>query len=244
MRFCTSCGAQADAQQRFCENCGAPLTEPVPVSVPQPVPDNNVPRMDADSGAVRSSVPAPGFSERCNDPEILRGLQKNQKAGAVFAVFLIPLPLIGFVIYGIVSDKMPISQAFFTGAAISAVFLVCMLLSKVSAAAKQPYEAVVTDKKSCIRTHNRDENDCYTEYKIKVQTTDGRKKTIVETDRSRVLAWHYLKIGDRFRYHPKFAFPYELYDKSAARCLYCVVCQTENPTEADRCRKCGVPLLK
>ena len=83
MRFCTSCGAQADAQQRFCENCGAPLTEPVPMSVPQPVPDNNVPRMDADSGAVRSGVPTPGFSERCNDPEILRGLQKNQKASGI-----------------------------------------------------------------------------------------------------------------------------------------------------------------
>lgn len=51
-------------------------------------------------------------------------------------------------------------------------------------------------------------------------------------------------IAERFRCHPQFAFPYELYDKSKADCLYCVICQKKNPVEADRCPKCGAPLLK
>lgn len=249
MRYCTSCGSQADEQQKFCENCGAPLTEQAPASVPQNPPQQPAPALDvsrfyAGNGAVRSGIPAPGFSDRCSDPEILQALKKNQKAGTVFAVLLIPLPLIGFVIYSLVTGKFPVSEAFRNGVIVSAVFLVFALISKISAAAKKPYEAVVTDKKSRMRTHNGDENDSYTEYTTVVQTTDGKKKTIVETGRSRTFAWDYLNIGDRFRFHPQFAFPYERYEKSTAPCLYCVVCQRKNPVEADRCQKCGVPLLK
>ena len=135
-------------------------------------------------------------------------------------------------------------QALKAGLFISSVFLICTLISKFSSARQKPYDAVVIDKKSRIRTHNGDCNDSYTEYTITVQTDDGKRKKIVEIDRSRTFAWNYLNIGDRFRFHPKFAFPYERYEKSTARCLYCVVCERENPLEADRCQKCGVPLLK
>ena len=44
--------------------------------------------------------------------------------------------------------------------------------------------------------------------------------------------------------HPQFHFPYELYDKSRAPYIACVSCGTKNPTEADRCQKCNLPLLK
>lgn len=245
MRNCPSCGAQAGAQQKFCEYCGANLAAQTAGTVPpEPTPAFDASRFYAGSGAVRNGIPAPGFSDRCNDPEILNALKKNRKAGAVLSFFVIPLPLIGFVIYSLVSDRMPLAQAVRTGAVVSAVFLVFAVISKLSAAAKKPYEAVVTDKRSRVRTHNSDRNDTFTEFTTVVQTTDGRKKTIVETDRSRAFAWNYLNIGDRFRFHPQFAFPYERYEKSSAPCLYCVVCQKENPVEADRCKKCGAPLLK
>ena len=247
MSFCGNCGSQIQGQPKFCEQCGAPLSAqsaaPVPAQpvIQQPAPAFDASRFYAGSGAVRNGIPAPGYSDRCNDPEILRALQKNKKAGNIFAVFLIPLPLIGCVIYSIVTDKMPMEQALKTGLFISSVFLICTLISKFSSALKKPYEAVVTDKKSRGRTHN---DEHYTEYIITVQTDDGKRKKIVETDRSRAFAWNYLDIGDRFRFHPKFAFPYERFEKSTARCLYCVVCEKENPVEADRCQKCGVPLLK
>ena len=235
MRFCPNCGSQIEGQPKFCEHCGAPLTAYTADSVSaqttaqQPAPDFDPARFYAGNGSVRNGIPAPGYSDRCNDPEILQALQKNKKAGNILSVFLIPLPLIGFVVYSIVTDHMPIAQAFKTGLIVSAVFLVFAVLSKISAARQKPYEAVVTDKQSRIRTHNRDENDRYTEYTTVVQTTDGKRKTIVETDRSRAFAWNYLNIGDRFRFHPQFAFPYERFEKSTAPCLYCVVCQKENP---------------
>ena len=248
MNYCRNCGSQIQGMPKYCENCGALLTEqseaPAQAVNQQADADFDSSRFYAGSGAVRNGIPAPGYSDRCDDPEILRALQKNKKAGAVFAVFIIPLPLIGFVIYSLVSEKMPLAQAIKAGLIVSAVFLVFTILSKITAAMKKPYEAVVTDKQSRIRTHNRDENDRYTEYITTVQTNDGKRRKIVETDHSRAFAWNYLNIGDRFRFHPKFAFPYERFEKSTAPCLYCVVCQKENPVEADRCKKCGVPLLK
>ena len=250
MSFCPNCGSQIEGQPNFCEQCGAPLTvqSAAPADIrpdtQQPSPEFDPARFYAGTGAVRNGIPAPGYSDRCNDPEILQALQKNNKAGNILSLFLIPLPLIGFVIYSIVTDNVPIEEAIRNGLIVSAVFLVFAVLSKISSAMKKPYEAVVTDKKSRMRMRNGDENGRYTEYTTIVQTNDGKRKKIVETDRSRTFAWNYLNIGDRFRFHPKFAFPYERFEKSSARCLYCVVCQMENPVEADRCQKCGVPLLK
>ena len=51
-------------------------------------------------------------------------------------------------------------------------------------------------------------------------------------------------MGDRFRYHPQFKFPYELYDKSKAPYIACVSCGKTNAVTEDRCQKCGIPLLK
>ena len=107
---------------------------------------------------MRNGIPAPGFSDRADDPEILNALQKNKKAAGIFGVILIPLPLIGFLIYSKVTGNMPAAQAFKTGAIVSAVFLVFTLISKISSALKKPYEAVVTDKRTRTRTHNGDEN--------------------------------------------------------------------------------------
>ena len=250
MNFCPNCGSQIEGQPKFCKHCGAQLiaaaAEPgsSQTTEQQPAPEFDPARFYAGNGSVRNGIPAPGYSDRCNDPEILQALQKNKKAGNILSVFLILLPLAGFVIYSIVTDKMPIQQACKNGLIISGVFLFFAILSKISEAGKKPYEAVVTDKKSRMRTHNGDDNGSYTEYRITVQTNDGKRKTIVETDRSRAFAWDYLNIGERFRFHPRFAFPYERFEKSTAPCLYCVVCQKANPVEADRCEKCGVPLLK
>lgn len=83
-----------------------------------------------------------------------------------------------------------------------------------------------------------------TSYITVVRTTDGKEKKIVERDGSQIWAWNYLNVSDRFRYHPQFHFPYELYDKSKAPYDTCVSCGTRNPIEVDCCQKCVLPLLK
>jgi hypothetical protein len=199
----------------------------------------------------RMGIPAPGWSDRVNDPELLAALQKQKKAGKRLSAFIVPLPLIGFLIYGAVSDNMEIGKALLYGAIVSVIFLIFALIGGKKSSGNAPYEAVVVDKRTQQRRRSNGSDDSgrreysyYTELITIVQTTAGERKKIVESDQGRNQAWDYLQIGERFRYHPEFNFPYELYDKSHAACLYCPVCEKKNPVTEDRCRKCGAPLLK
>ena len=197
-----------------------------------------------------SGVPAPGWSARISDPEVLAGLAKNRKAAKKFGAVLVPLPLIGFAIYGAVSDKMELPKALLYGAIVSVIFLIFALIGKGQTSEKNAYEATVTDK----QTHRRRRSESggsgnrsysyYTELVTVVRTADGHSKKITERDDSNHMAWDYLQIGERFRYHPQLGFPYELWDKSHAPYLGCPVCGKKHAVTEDRCRKCGAPLLK
>ncbi len=255
--FCPNCGKQIPEGSRFCENCGTPVRQQ---EAPAQQPVNQQPAYQqpayqqpyqgpvyAGNGAVREGIPAPGFSDRVNHPEVLAAVKKNRGIAKIFAFILVPLPLVGVVIFALVTGKLEIGKAALYGGIISAVFLLFALISFFKERAANTYEAVVTDQRT-ERTyrHNRskDGRDMVTQYTTVARTTDGKKKTIVEYDYGRIWAYRYLHVGDRFRYHPQFAYPYELYDKSHADGIYCVSCQTKNPVTADRCKKCGVPLLK
>lgn len=197
-----------------------------------------------------SGVPAPGWSDRVNDPELLAALAKQKKSARRVAGILVPFPLVGFAIYGMVSDSMELGKALIYGAIVSAVFLIFALIGKRQSSSKNAYEGVVVDKQTRRRRRRESDGDggsvvsTYNELITVVQTNSGEQKKITERDDTRTLAWDYLQVGERFRYHPEHAFPYELYDKSHAPCLYCVVCQKKHPVTADRCSKCGAPLLK
>lgn len=244
--FCPKCGSQVNDGAQFCTNCGAKLTASAHPSAP-PAQAPSAPSVSigyAGSGDVRLGVPAPGFSDRIRHPEILAAVKKNRRSAGVFAFFLVPLPLIGFLIYGLVSDTMELKTALIAGAAVSLVFLAFALYGFVRERAANAYEGVVTDKRvTSYRAKNGSAGQT-TQYITYVQTTDGRKKKIVEYGGSQIWAYNYLNVGDRFRCHPQFHFPYERYDKASGSCLYCVSCGTRNDVEADRCKRCGLPLLK
>jgi ribosomal protein L40E len=251
--FCSNCGAQIENNSKFCPNCGAAQNaqqanaqsyRQAPVqSYAEPIYSAPV---YAGNGAVRNGIPAPGYSDRVNHPEILAAVSKNRKTAGVFAFFLVPLPLIGFMIYSIVSGEMELSQASMIGGLVSAVFLIFALYGFITERAKNTYEATVIDKKTRreYRHNNSDDTSYYTQYITVVRSTDGKTRKIVERDGSQIWAWDYLQMGERFKYHPQFHFPYELFDKSKAPYIACVNCPAHNPVEADRCRECGLPLLK
>ena len=247
--FCSNCGAQIENNAKFCPNCGAAQNAaPAPaqqIATQYTAPVYGAPAW-AGNGAVRQGIPAPGFSDRVNHPEILAAVKKNRKAAGIFSLLFVPLPLIGFVIYSIVSDKMETTDALKYGAVISGIFLLFAIYGFVKERAKNTYEATVIDKKTGLtyRHKNNDDQEMVTEYVTVVRTSDGKKKRIVEQEGTQIWAWDYLQVGDRFKYHPQFHFPYELYDKSRAPYIACVSCGTKNSIESDRCQKCGLPLLK
>jgi hypothetical protein len=111
---------------------------------------------------------------------------------------------------------------------------------------KQPiWEGVVVKKHSKKKSERRGDDtnySTYTEYTVIIRTDEGKKKTIVERKSGRNM-YHYLSVGDRVRFHPKFG-TYEKYDKSKDRLIYCNVCSTMNPIQNDRCKRCNNLLFK
>ena len=237
-KYCQNCGNAINENEKFCGSCGAPIAVEQPVSQPY---QGSAPTLNSYYG----SQMTPGFSDRVNDPEILAAVKKNKKAAKFASFILIPLPLIGFVVYSLVTEKMELKLALMGGGFVSFIFLICSLVSAVKSRTSKTYEAGVTDKKQHERSDNDNDNpDYYTEYITYAKTDDGKKKKIVETSRGIVAAYHYLPVGARFKYPPQFAFPYELYDKSQVPYIACAACGTHNSPTDDRCSKCNVPLLK
>ena len=190
----------------------------------------------------RFGVPAPGYSDRINHPDLLKAAKKQKKAGRIFGVILIFLPILGFFLYSQITGEMETMDALKYGGIISAVFLVVNLISAVSHAAKKSYEGVVIGKTA--RRINDDEHGSYDEFTTVVRRTDGSKTKIKERSTGTTFAWDYLQEGDRFLFHPELGFPYEKYNKASSPVLYCPVCARQNPVTGDRCEKCGAPLLK
>ncbi len=80
-----------------------------------------------------------------------------------------------------------------------------------------------------------------TRYRIVVEGENGKKWKLKD---HKALAYHcLLEAGDRLRYHPGFAFPLEIYDKSRHGVLVCVFCGHGNSILDRSCARCHHPLL-
>lgn len=261
--FCPNCGQPVNAGDVFCRSCGIRLSGAAPATDRRGAQSDARDQADAwerddarDTTYARMGIPAPGYSKRINDPEIMKAMKKSKRASAFLGIFIIPLPLIGFVIYASVTGDMEIADAAKNGLFVSAVFLVFAVISSLKQRAQNSYEGVVIDKKILNQRTRRmtysqrrragiDDNDNSREsYVTYVRTSSGQVKKITEHTTMFHSAWSYLEIGDRFMYHPQLHFPYEKYDKTHETHLYCVGCLKKNPITADRCSKCGLPLLK
>ena len=239
-KFCTECGQRLEEGVKFCPNCG----KVVPAEANGQEPQNNTYTMNDSRNHTPDCPPnyTPGFSNRIHDPEMKAAVKKNRRASCIFLLIFMPVPVIVAAIYALVTGEMELGQAIIGGAVVSGIILLINFLTGMSHSAKNAYEAVVIDKKF---EYTKTEHDTYNHvYKTIVRTTDGRKKVIEETSHIPRSAYEYLCVGDRFRYHPQLAYPYEKYDKSKDGFVYCACCMTKNDLSGDRCQKCGVPLLK
>lgn len=239
-KFCTECGQRLEEGVKFCPNCG----NAVPAEANGQEPQNNTYTMNDSRNHTPDCPPnyTPGFSTRIHDPEIKAALRRTRSISRIFLLISIPIPVVVASIYALVTKEMELGKAIIGGAVVSGIILLINFLTGMSHSAKNAYEAVVIDKKF---EYTKTEHDTYNHvYKTIVRTTDGRKKVIEETSHIPRSAYEYLCVGDRFRYHPQLAYPYEKYDKSKDGFVYCACCMAKNDLSGDRCQKCGVPLLK
>ena len=261
--FCPNCGTKLDPEDIFCPNCGQRVAaEPVSSPAQQAAPAQTVPYpaqpqavsyqpqpeqpVYAGTGEVREGIPQPGFSDRINHPEVLKALKKSRSISKAATLFIVPLPLIGFVIYAAVTGNMEIADAAKNGGFASLLMLVLSIYSLIKGRAKNSYEAVVISKDKKRKKDTSEDADfpTYYDYITIAKTTNGKREKIVEDGRGKTWAYDNLQVGDRFRYHPQLVFPYELYDKSKADALYCPACGAKNLITDDRCKRCHVPLIK
>ena len=237
-KFCTECGQRLEEGVKFCPNCG----NAVPAEAAGKEPQNNT----YTPNDTQNNTPndTPGFSTRINDPEIQAAVNKNRRASRIFLLLFMPVPVIVAAIYARVTGEMELGQAIIGGAVVSGIIFLINILIGMSHSAKHSYEAVVIDKRYEYEHKTNDSTANEYVYKTIVRTTDGHKKVIRETSHIPRSAYEYLRVGDRFRYHPQLAYPYEKYDKSKDGFVYCACCMAKNDLSGDRCVKCGVPLLK
>lgn len=234
---CTACGTKLPDGAEFCIGCGKAvnLRTPEPMEVSQA----------ASSAPSQGGAGLVGFSDRCHSPEILAAAQKNKKSSIGCMWILVFVPLIGFLVAGLLMDDFPFGEALVIGVGIALFMLVVNLLALRKT--KQPmWEGVVVNKYSKEKSEHRGGEDdnwrTYTEYNTIINTDAGKKKTIVEKDSGRHM-YDYLSVGDRVRFHPRFS-TYEKYDKSKDRIIYCNVCSMMNPIQNDRCKRCNNLLFK
>ena len=219
--FCPECGNSISENDTFCGVCGRKLR-----------------------GVRVSESSRIGFSNRVNDPAIHAALKRNKKATTIFAMFLVPAPLVIALILSALKDK---PEYITVGVAVSGVFLITSLISGAKKKAEKQWDGTVVDKRTeQKRTSRGDEPVWETEYVLKIQTDSGEIKYIRESGASRSYYgyYDYFNLGDRLRYHPQFNCFYEKYDKTWDKQLLCPVCGRRNNIELDTCANCGVPIIK
>ena len=182
----------------------------------------------------------PGFSKRVQSEEVLQALKKNKKIARIGGVIIIPIPLIGFLIYGAVTG-MDMGAAFLYGLCVSAIFALVALIAAIKNKTAAPFVGTVDRKKRTFRVENSRRNGKSTDkWLIYFDCEDGktRKKEVTH------ILFNYLEEGDRVRYLPQFPQPYEKYDKTEDGYVLCMFCSHRVTLDQDTCPFCHNPVIK
>lgn len=221
--FCTLCGNEIVEGSGFCGSCGAKVEDFRPTG-----------------GKVHI-----GFSDKIDDPELLAARRKQKRATFIFALIIIPLPIMITLILGIANDSFEYLPV---GGGVTLIFLLSVLISVIKSKTKTQWDGTVLKKYTReVRTRDKDGDYlAHTEYIIEVQKDDGKMTKIKEGGRSGGASYYfdYLNEGDKIRYYPQFANFYEKYDKTGDSEVNCPICSTFNSLDLDYCEKCGAPIFK
>ena len=231
--FCPHCGAESRENAKFCENCGKPFG-----STGQPSIRPGKKQHPAEPKAYSTS----GFSRRIDSAPVQKALKKQRRITRITWIIFILAPVIGFVIYGAVSDQMDIGKAFVYGLIISLIFAIINLISFIGQKMKRPFQGTVAKKKLVerMRSSRSSGDKSRRKYLIWFDCDNGKRKKKEVS----FYVYDYLDIGDQVRYLPQFPQPYEKYDKSEDGMVMCMFCGRKQDLHLDTCKFCHSPLIK
>lgn len=231
---CTSCGKELANQAKFCAYCGAEVIEVKSEHNYQEQKENlNQPSIV-------------GYSKKISDPAFDKYLSNTKKYGKQFTVGLVVLLIVGFGIYGAVSDDMEFTQAILIGSLLGGVYFVWTFIALSRKGKKEDWDGIVIDKDKKRKTRTQGSGDDsyienYIRYQVVIKKNDGKKHTIKQDDTD--VVFNYYQIGDKVRFHGKLD-TLEKYDKSHDSIIFCNACASINRIEDDVCFRCKCPLLK
>ena len=227
---CPYCGMSIEDGSRFCGECGARLEPQTDSRADFVYGTDTVPRL------------APGYSRKLESEAVLAGLKKQRRATRIIGLIVTVLPLIGFGVYGAISDAMELWQALFAGVVISVIIGVTTLIVSLHKRLAKSFDGTLTRKKHVrrVRHSNDGYRDSRNDYILYITDENGKrhKKHTTPT------MYNYLNEGDRLRYLPQFPIPFEKYDKSRDAEIPCLFCGRMNPAANDSCSSCRNPMIK
>ena len=228
---CKNCGAQIEENVKFCPECGASVIPEAPLEAPV-----------YETPAAAPDLGAAGYSRLVDSEEVQKALKKNKRIGNIAVFVFVLLPLIGFLIYGAVSDQMEFGKAAVYGLIVSAIFAFVALIVAIRRRLDQPFEGVVTDKKKTVSFSDTSNSGTKTrkKYVVRFECDNGkrRKKSVS------IPVYEYLQVGDRVRYLPQFPQPFEKYDKRPDGNVMCMFCGRRSPLSETQCPYCHNLLIK
>lgn len=174
------------------------------------------------------------YSAKINDPRFAKYLKNTADYRNQFGFALSIIAVVGFYLYGELSDEMDNPEALYIGLTIGGLFFIIGLYAAFSRKKEADVEAEVVEKE-IKKEHGRSYFIVYFEDQL------GNKREI-KTENDPTL-YNYYRIGEKVKYHGHLK-TYEKYDKSGDDIIFCNACSFMNDISEVTCRNCGCPLLK
>lgn len=174
------------------------------------------------------------YSLKIHDPLFDNYLKNTKDYRYQFGFALAIIAVIGFYLYGELSDEMDNPEALHIGLGIGGMFFLIGLYSAFSGKKESTWDGEVVEKE-ILEKENKTEFIVYFEDQKNI-----RHEIRSENDAT---LYDYYKIGEKVRYHGKLK-TYEKFDKSHDEIIFCNACSFMHEIDEHVCRNCGCPLLK
>lgn len=188
-----------------------------------------------------------GYSKRIHDPAFAKYIDNTNRWSAIFSAVLAVAAVIGFYIYGEISNEMENPQALYIGLGIGGMFLLIALFTIITRRKSKTWDGIVIDKTIKKKNSNNytDQEepyiDFYLEYAVIIQDEHGKAHRLIAEDDD--TQYNYYLVGDHVRHHAGLN-SYEKYNKKNDRIIFCNACATLCNISDDYCWRCKCPLLK